>query len=442
MQQRVADRGRGVDRLLVAEAPRPGAAGVLPGLPGVVLVVIAVLALGQVGEHLPQRGLAQPAHGLRGELQLAVVALQVALPLQFPLDLAQRLHVVDRLAAERAPHRLLVDVVEPGARVVLAQRVLELGQVGELGQRGGRVAQAERILAGHLLARPAVEVHVRPAGPQRTGQPGHLRGQPGVLEGLRHQPGQLVALLVGQRVEQPLRGRHPPDQRVDQLLEVARRVGEQVPVLLHEVVEVLLRVLVPGVGVQHLVERGHHVLDPLHGLGVGLLQGLPHAAELAVQHLAPQQVLELLERLPGRGRPPVVVGQLPDGLRGVGGQRVQLGLAQPGLVVRVGEQLGPLLADRGVQQRPGLLQDAVQPAAAAQLALAFAHPAEQVAQAPVPGHALAQQVAQRAGGIGALEHRLAELVQRAAHVIGRLERVGPVPVLAVAVALTMIPAPP
>ena len=35
--------------------------------------------------------------------------------------------------------------------------------------------------------------------------------------------------------------------------------------------------------------------------GIGLLQGLLHAAELAVEHLAAQQVLELLEGLP---RPP------------------------------------------------------------------------------------------------------------------------------------------
>ena len=44
-----------------------------------------------------------------------------------------------------------------------------------------------------------------------------------------------------------------------------------------------------------------HVLDPLHRLRVGVLHDLPHAAELAVQHLAAQQVLELLEGL--RGRP-------------------------------------------------------------------------------------------------------------------------------------------
>ena len=74
-----------------------------PACPASLLVVVAAAALGEIGEYPAQRGLAQPAHGLRGELQLAVGPLQVPLPLQFPLDLAQRLHVVDGLAAERAP---------------------------------------------------------------------------------------------------------------------------------------------------------------------------------------------------------------------------------------------------------------------------------------------------------------------------------------------------
>ncbi len=104
------------------------------------LVVIAGAALGQLGEDLPQRCLAEPAHGLGGQLQLAVAALQVALPLQFPLDLAQRFHVVHCLAAKGTADRFLVDVVQPGAGVVLAQRVLKVGQVGQLGQRLGSVA--------------------------------------------------------------------------------------------------------------------------------------------------------------------------------------------------------------------------------------------------------------------------------------------------------------
>ena len=90
-----------------------------PAWPGVVLIVVAGAAVRQLSEYLAQRGLAEPAHGLRRQLELAVGALEVTLALELALDLPQRLHVVDRLPAERAPDRLLVDVVEARARIVL-----------------------------------------------------------------------------------------------------------------------------------------------------------------------------------------------------------------------------------------------------------------------------------------------------------------------------------
>ena len=395
--------------------------------------MIPVAALGQVREDPAQRGLAQPPHRLGGELQLARVALQVALPLQLALGLPERLHVVHGLAAQGAPDRGLVDVVEAGSGIVLAQLRLQVGQVSEIGQGTGGVAQAERLVAGHRVTRPGGLVHLRPPGPQRVGQPGHLRGQPGVLQRLLHQRGQLVTLPVGERAEQPLRGGGPADQRVHEFLEVARVLREHLAVAVHEAVEVRLGVLAPGVRLQHLVEIGQHVLDPLHGFGVRLLQDFLHAAELAVQDLAAEQVLEPLEGLPGGLAAPVVVGQPADGLRGVGRQPVQLVLAEPGLVAGVGEQLGPLLADRRVQQRPRFLQDAVQPATVADLALPVADPAQQVIQAAAAIHAAAQQIAQGAGRIRAVQHRVAQLVQGAAGVERCRQRIRPVVILAVPV---------
>ena len=47
---------------------------------------------------------------------------------------------------------------------------------------------------GHRLLLPAAQVDVGAAGPERVGEPGHLRREPGVGEGLIHQPGQLVTL--------------------------------------------------------------------------------------------------------------------------------------------------------------------------------------------------------------------------------------------------------
>src|ERR1019366_1532004 len=99
--------------------------------------------------------------------------------------------------------------------------------------------------------------------------------------------------------------------------------------------------------------------------GVGTLEALFHAAELTVQHLAAKQVLEAFEGVPRRRRTPGVVGQPPDRLRGVGRQRVELSLAQPGFVAGVGEEFRPLLPDGHVKQRACLVKDPVETAPAA-----------------------------------------------------------------------------
>ena len=69
----------------------------------------------------------------------------------------------------------------------------------------------------------------------------------------------------------------------------------------------------------------------------------------------------------------------------------------------------------------------------AQLALPFADPAEQVVQALVAGHPLRSRSRSALAGIGPVQDRLAERVHGAADVVGRLQRVGPVVVLAVPV---------
>src|SRR6185369_10165135 len=87
-------------------------------------------------EHASQRGAPEPAHGLRRELELALLASQVPLPLELALDPAQPLDVVDGLPTQCPLHGLLVDVGEARARVRLAQRLVELLEVRELLQRG------------------------------------------------------------------------------------------------------------------------------------------------------------------------------------------------------------------------------------------------------------------------------------------------------------------
>jgi hypothetical protein len=208
-------------------------------------------------------------------------------------------------------------------------------------------------------------------------------------------------------------------------------VREQLTVPFHEAIEVGLGVLAAGVGGQHLVQVAEHVLDPLHRLRVGVAHRLPHAAELAVEHLAAQQVPEPVEGLPGGGGAPVVIGQLPDRLGRVRGQPVQVGFAQPGLVAGVREQLGALLPDGRIEQGAGLLENAVQPAAAADLPLPVTDPAQQVIKAPPTGLTPSEQVPERVGRVGAGQDLLAHLVDGAAHVVGERQRVRAVDVPAV-----------
>jgi hypothetical protein len=76
------------------------------------------------------------ANSARGELELAVgVAGQVALQLQLLLDPLQRPDVVEGAPAEGPLDRVLVDVVQRSAGVVLAEGSLQVVEVGELLQR-------------------------------------------------------------------------------------------------------------------------------------------------------------------------------------------------------------------------------------------------------------------------------------------------------------------
>ena len=80
----------------------------------------------------------------------------------------------------------------------------------------------------------------------------------------------------------------------------------------HEVAELFGRVLAPGVGREEVVEVAEHLLDPLAVLGCGVLEGLLHPREALVEHLAAEEVLDLLVLLAGAAAAPGVVGQLGD----------------------------------------------------------------------------------------------------------------------------------
>jgi hypothetical protein len=427
---RVAHGGDHVDGLLVTEAPWPRGAGRLAEHPGRRRVVVAPpRRVGQGPEDAGQGGSADAPDRLGGQAQLACLPGEPALLGQLALQRLERLQVVHGGPAEGTLQRLRVDVLQGGARVVLGQAVGQALQVGQLLEGAGGVAHAQRLAlaVAPALTDALVPVQVRPAPAQRLAEPVQLVGQAKVLHGLLHEASQLLALLGRQRGQQPAGRCRPPGQGVDQLVEVGRVVGEHVAVVAHEALEGLLGVLAAGVGVQHRVEVGQHVLDPLHGGRVVRLQALLHAPELGVEDLAAEQVADLLVGGGRLGRAPAVVGQLAHGAGGVVRELVQLGLGQPGGVRRVGEQGAPLLLQGPVEQLADLDQGAVHARGAAQLAAALAGPAQQVVQATQARHAAPEQVGQRLGGPVAAQDPLGQAVEGAADVERRRQRVGPAP---------------
>ena len=91
----------------------------------------------------------------------------------------------------------------------------------------------------------------------------HLGCEVHVLPGLLHEPGELLALLGGHRVEHALHGGRPAREVVEQLLEALRTIGEELPVLVHELLEVLAHILAAPMLVEHRIEVGQHVLHRL-----------------------------------------------------------------------------------------------------------------------------------------------------------------------------------
>ena len=65
--------------------------------------------------------------------------------------------------------------------------------------------------------------------------------------------------------------------------------------------------------VEEVGEVTEHLLDTGPVLVGGVLQGLLHAGEALVEHLAAEEVLDLLVLLPALAAPPVVVRRLGDG---------------------------------------------------------------------------------------------------------------------------------
>ena len=164
----VGDRLGDVPRLRVAEGPLPGRTGGLPRRAGLAQVPLALPSAHPLG-HVAQQGLAELAHRLGRQAEVAVAApSQVAAVAQRLLEPLQGAGVDGRLVTELAGQLVEVDVVEPGAAVRLGELVGEVVEVGEVLQGTGAVPEAEPLLPLELLGaapvltgsqRPEVVVH-------------------------------------------------------------------------------------------------------------------------------------------------------------------------------------------------------------------------------------------------------------------------------------------
>ena len=187
---------------------------------------------------------------------------------------------------------------------------------------------------------------------------------------------------------------------------------------------------------QQLVEVAEHLVDRGAVLVRGALQRLLHAREALVEHLAAEQVLDLLVGLTRLAALPVVRRQLADRGRRRRRQVVQLHLAQRPVAVVHHHVAGELLAllEHGlVEQLLDLLQGAVEVVPLGELAPLLGDPAGEVVEAGLArAHPRRRNSASPARGCSPGHHVLADGVERLGEVDRRGERVGAAGVPAVA----------
>ena len=428
----VEQGARDVPAFGVAERPRACRARRLPRRPGALGLPLAATGR-QRADDVAQRGLPELAQRLRREHQRAVGgALEDALLLQLALQLGQALGVDAGLLAEGRLEGLEVDVLHPRARVGLRELLGQGVHLPQLLHGPGGLAHAHRVVAAEAAA--ALPVLAGAHALELLVEPGELLGQPRVAEGLLHEALELGALLGRQRVHHPLGRGGPLGEQVDQLVGGLRVLREELAVLGHELAELLRGVLAAGVRLEQVVQVRDHLADPLDVLGRRVLHRLLHALEALVERLPAQEVLDLLVGLARLGVAPVVVLQLGHGPRGRRGQRVELHLAEPGVVGVLGLQGVPLGLERPLEQLADLLQRPVEPVLALQLAAPLVEPAHEVVETLLVAQPAAHQLAHRLPRRRALHDVAAQLVHRRPQVERRRQGVRPVVEAAVGVA--------
>ncbi len=240
--------------------------------------------------------------------------------------------------------------------------MLELVEIAELLHRLHRLAHPERILTLEVVRLPPPLLREQLS--EVAAELVHLPAQVHVAEQLVGELLQLRPLLGRHRVEHRLHRGHPPGELLEQLVERLGVLREEVPELLHELLET--RILAPLAALEHLVEGGHHVLHAGQVLGGHLLHRPAHLLEELAGELLAEAVEQLLEAPRRLLRLEVVLLELADLAGEVVGEEVELhrpihrrlpgGLRPPLVAGSAGVGLG--LAD-GVVDGVALLVDDV-----------------------------------------------------------------------------------
>ena len=423
---RVGHRARDVPRFGVAEVPFTRGPRALTRGSRPTEVAIPLSAGHPLGD-VSQQHLAELAHGLRGEPQDAVgSAPESAGVAESLLQLPQGEGVGPRLVAELAGEGVEVEVVHPRAGVRLGELLGELVELRDVLEHPGAVAESEAVLAIHPLG--TAPVLTGPQRPKRAVETGERLEQIGRPEGLLGEGVELAALLIGHRVAQALGGRGPLGERVEELVDIRRGLREVLSVLCHELVELFLAVLPFRMRLEQLVQVVEHRRDRGAVVVGGVLEGVLHPRKPLVEHLASEQVLDLLEVGPGLGALPVVAAEFGHRRRRGGREAVELHLGEGAVrvvQVDVARELGALGVHGPVEQFADLGERAVEIVFLGELPPAGGDAAGEVVEAGTVPAPTAQELAHRPLGRVPGHHVFADRVERLGHVDGRGKRIGP-----------------
>ena len=271
------------------------------------------------GQHPGQRSFAEQLRPPAGDLEPSGGPLEDAGAFKGLLDLLQPAQIADRVLTQGAVEFLLVNVVERGSRVVAAERLDEVVVLrNALDGIDGVRHRHETLAPSRNLTIPG---EIRGDLAQRLRQLIHLKGQVEIVQHRGGELSELCALFRGHACEQAAHGGHPAGHRLEELLEVPGLLRPQVPVSLHERIEVVC--VASPVGSDHFVQLGQHVLDAFQIAGLQIAHRAGELVEVGVQDFRLQFLEELLEapaRLIGDER--VVLHRL-ELLHGRRGESVQ-----------------------------------------------------------------------------------------------------------------------